>query len=190
MANPPNISGETIVDTQYDNGRTHGVFVCPGVGAHGNALPFLALDGTYVRNCFHSTLLTATCRDNNGGIFLLAWAIVESENADFWRWFLILVRSTCCSFEQTGSERPTIISDRDKGCRAADDVFPYAARATCVWHLQKNMEKKTKKKQRAWTVKWLARAVNTAQVERQERKFLEHGRQVSIYIFEPINHVY
>ena len=64
-ANPPTISGDTVVDIQYDNRRIHRVFVCPGVGAHGNALPFLALDGTYVRNCFHSTLLTATGRDNN-----------------------------------------------------------------------------------------------------------------------------
>ena len=177
--NPPTESGETIVDVQYQQGHLHRVFVHPGVGAQGNALPFMALDGTYARNCFHSTLLTATFRDNNGGIFLHSWAIVESENSSSWRWFLMLLRRACPHLDQTGSERLTIISDRDKGCRAADDLFPWAARATCAWHLQKNMENKKKKKECGWAVKWLARAVDDAQVIRQERKILEHGGQVS-----------
>ncbi len=81
--------------------------------------------------------------------------------------------------DKAGPKRLTIISDHDKGCRAADDVFPLAARATCAWHLQKNMEKKTKKKECGWAVKWLARAVDEAQVVRQERKVLEYGGQVS-----------
>lgn len=41
------------------------------------------------------------------------------------------------------------------------------------------MEKKTKKKDCGWAIKWLARAVNDAQVTRQEKKILEHGGQVS-----------
>ena len=80
-ANPAKMCGETIAEYQLDKGHLQRVFICPGTGASGNALRFMAMDGTYCRNCYHLTLLTASMRDNDGGIFLVAWGVVESENS-------------------------------------------------------------------------------------------------------------
>lgn len=82
--NPPNKSGNTVVEIQYLDRHLNRVFVCPGLGAYVNALRFMALKGVRIRNCFNSTLLTATFCNNHGGYFLLAWAIVESESARSW----------------------------------------------------------------------------------------------------------
>ena len=176
-ANPETESGVTVAEYQLDQEHFHRVFVCPGTGAYAMALNFMALDGTYCRNCYHLTLLTASMRDNDGGIFLIAWSVVESENSSSWRWFLSLLKK---AIPTLGNPPFVIISDRDKGCRAADDVFPWATRATCAWHLQQNMLKKTKSKECALAVRWLARAIDEPSIHRQERKVLQYGGQVRI----------
>jgi len=66
--------GGPYTDTLYeDDGTFKRAFMMPMTKAYGGALPFVAFDGTYVRNCYHQTLLTATGRDGNKQIFLYAW---------------------------------------------------------------------------------------------------------------------
>ena len=51
-------------------------------------MPFIALDGTYLRNCFKQTLLLAVGRNGNNESWIIAFAIVESENDESWDWFI------------------------------------------------------------------------------------------------------
>jgi hypothetical protein len=44
------------------------------------SMPFIALDGTYLRNCFKQTLLLAVGRNGNNESWIIVFAIVESEN--------------------------------------------------------------------------------------------------------------
>ena len=51
-------------------------------------MPFIALDGTYLRNCFKQTLLLAVGRNGNNESWIIAFAIIESENDESWDWFI------------------------------------------------------------------------------------------------------
>lgn len=129
------------VDFKTDpNNRFKRVFISPPHSAmiFEYSLPFLALDGTYIRNCFHQTLLVASCRDSNNNIFPLAWAIVESENKDSWTWFLVQLKT---AIRRVRIIRDAVlISDRDKGLLAADQELNNFHRAYCCWHIQKNIK--------------------------------------------------
>jgi len=109
-------------------------------------VPFIALDGTYLRNCFRKTLLTAVGRTANNKTNLLAWAIVELENTSSWTWFLDLLKQTLPTLgEDLGSDpRVCVISDRDKGLKAALQSLEHTTIVNCCWHLQCNVIKKSK----------------------------------------------
>lgn len=53
--------------------------------------PFIGVDGCHLKGKYGGVLLSAIATDANFGIFPLAFAIVESENADSWTWFLTLL---------------------------------------------------------------------------------------------------
>jgi hypothetical protein len=97
-------------------------------------VPFIALDGTFLINCFRKTLLTATSRTANGKIILLAWAIVESENTNSWEWFLLLLLKTLPTLGQV-PESPQlkvyVASDRNKGLKAAESCLHYITIINC-----------------------------------------------------------
>jgi hypothetical protein len=65
------------------------LFICPSssVSRYKHALKMVALDGTFTTSKFRQTLLFAATLDANHEIILLAWALVESENEDSWRYF-------------------------------------------------------------------------------------------------------
>ncbi|XP_028122131.1 uncharacterized protein LOC114319327 [Camellia sinensis] len=50
--------------------------------------PLLFLDGTFLKGSFKGNLLAATAKDGNQGLFLVAFAIIDSKNAANWAWFL------------------------------------------------------------------------------------------------------
>ncbi|KNA10075.1 hypothetical protein SOVF_147670, partial [Spinacia oleracea] len=53
--------------------------------------PILGVDGFHLRGPYPGILLTAAGKDGNNNIFPVAWAVVETENADIWTWFLELL---------------------------------------------------------------------------------------------------
>ena len=54
----------------------------------GGCRPFVRLDGCHLKGRFGGQLLSATAKDGNDNIFLVAMAVVEQENKDSWTWFL------------------------------------------------------------------------------------------------------
>ncbi|KAL7219947.1 hypothetical protein ACSBR2_012913 [Camellia fascicularis] len=50
--------------------------------------PLLFLDGTFLKGRFKRHLLAAIAKDRNQGLFPVAFAIVDSKNAQNWAWFL------------------------------------------------------------------------------------------------------
>jgi hypothetical protein len=54
----------------------------PGVaeGTFTNCLPLVLLDGTFFLNAYCQVILLAIGRDGENRPYLIAWAIVESEN--------------------------------------------------------------------------------------------------------------
>ncbi|GKD13639.1 transposon protein, mutator sub-class [Tanacetum coccineum] len=49
---------------------------------------YLGLDGCFLKGVVKGMLLIAVGKDANNQMFLLAWAIVETESQCLWTWFL------------------------------------------------------------------------------------------------------
>ncbi|XP_057454530.1 uncharacterized protein LOC130746039 [Lotus japonicus] len=73
--------------------------------------PFIGLDGCHLKTKHGGILLSAVARDANEEYFPLAFAMVESENKDSWRWFLELLMD---DIDPSRSRRWVFISDQQK----------------------------------------------------------------------------
>ena len=114
---------------------------------YAHSLPFVALDGTYLRNCFKQTLLLAVGRNGNNEGYIIAWAIVESENENSWDWFLKLLLKTVplLAEDYPLGHIPCVISDRNAGLlKAIRTHLPNATDVYCCWHLLRNILNLTK----------------------------------------------
>lgn len=92
--------------------------------------PILGLDGCFLKTVCGGQLLSAVGRDGNNQMFPVAYAVVESENADSWRWFIDLLRDDLSLGDGHGY---TLISDQQKV-----KVFQFFANySTCIVYLCK-----------------------------------------------------
>lgn len=97
----------------------------------------VALEGAHIGSAVKQIMFTASCKDGNNEIVLLAFAVCQSENEDNWRWFL-----GCLSRQipQIDEEIVTLISDRDKGLmKSIPQVFRNAKISYCCFHLKRNL---------------------------------------------------
>jgi transposase-like protein len=97
----------------------------------------VAVDGTFYKARFILTLLLAVGLDANGENVILAWALVESENGDSWRWFLDHLRWSIPSF--FSAVESTLVSDRDKGLKEVEArIGGGVVLAHCCHHIKEN----------------------------------------------------
>jgi hypothetical protein len=66
------------------DGKFQRLFIMPSVAESTfvNALPLILFDSTFFLNAYNQTILLAIGRDGNNEPYLIAWAIVESENTN------------------------------------------------------------------------------------------------------------
>ncbi|XP_072054375.1 uncharacterized protein [Arachis hypogaea] len=103
--------------------------------------PLIGLDGAFLKTQFGGQILSAVGQDANNHVYIIAWAIVEIENKENWRWFLELL------VDDVGEPNHgwCIMSDMQKGLiPAVREVMPMAHHRFCVWHLWRNFNKKWK----------------------------------------------
>src|SRR5436305_86623 len=112
----------SILTLYLSIGNFERVFVCPPTSrsTFQHFRRIVAVDGTFLTRRFRLILLLAVGIDADGHNCILAWAVVESENASSWGYFLRLLRR---SIPEITSERCVFISDRDKGLVEADVVL-------------------------------------------------------------------
>jgi len=53
--------------------------------------PFIGVDGCHLKNSYGGQLLVDVATDPNDQYFPLAFAVVENECKETWRWFLTLL---------------------------------------------------------------------------------------------------
>ncbi|KAL6221314.1 hypothetical protein ACLB2K_009065 [Fragaria x ananassa] len=120
--------------------RFQRLFECFHASRHGfqnGCRPILFLDSMPLRSKFHETFIAATALDGDDGAFLVAFAIVDTENDDNWRWFLEQLRSSVSTTQSL-----TIVSDREKGLKKlVTEVFENAQYGYSMHHLLRSFKK-------------------------------------------------
>jgi hypothetical protein len=64
--------------------------------------PFIGLDGCFLKGYYGGQLLTDVGTDANNQNFVIAYAIVDAENKDNWKWFLTLLHEDLGDYRQHG----------------------------------------------------------------------------------------
>eukprot|EP00257_Ricinus_communis_P021425 XP_015580917.1 uncharacterized protein LOC107262060 [Ricinus communis] len=83
--------------------------------------------------------LTAVAVDANDCIYPVAWAVVQKENKDNWKWFLDLIAA---DLELNNSHHWTFVSDRHKGLiPAIEEMFSNEEHRFCVRYVHNNLKK-------------------------------------------------
>ena len=86
-----NIGSKVILQMEMENENAEPKFKrmyirynAQKVGFLGGCRPFVKLDGCHLKGRFGRQLLSATAKDGNDNIFLVAMAVVKQENKDNW----------------------------------------------------------------------------------------------------------
>ncbi|XP_057791225.1 uncharacterized protein LOC131008359 [Salvia miltiorrhiza] len=121
----------------------------------GGCRPLISLDGCHLKGKTFGCLLTAVGKDGNDGIVPIAWAVVNKENKNNWRWFMMWLKKEL-NLEEGG--QVTVMSDMQKGLmEAVKEVTPQAEHRWCARHIYANWSKKWRGeefKKRFWTAAW------------------------------------
>lgn len=103
--------------------------------------PLIGLDRTLLKSKYLGTLLLATGFDGDGGLFPLAFGVVDEENDDNWMWFLSELHNLL-EINAENMPRLTILSDRQKGIvDGVETKFPTAFHGFCMRHLSESFRK-------------------------------------------------
>ncbi|XP_020249694.1 uncharacterized protein LOC109827143 [Asparagus officinalis] len=123
-------------------------FICvfwafgPAIRGFSFCRPLLSIDGTHLYGKYKGVILVATGVDANGGLFPVAFAVVEVEDTSSWKWFFQCIYKYIPTVQ---SPRViTFISDRMKGIpRALHEGWsaPHHHRY-CLRHIRANFKKK------------------------------------------------
>ncbi|XP_028096999.1 uncharacterized protein LOC114296866 [Camellia sinensis] len=102
--------------------------------------PLLFFDGTFLKGKYKSQLLATMAKDGNNGLFLVTFAIVDSETTTNWLWFLHKLGKVI-----NGKRQITFISNRNLGLlEAMSKVFPSAHQGYYLQHLKNNLRDRIK----------------------------------------------
>ena len=74
--------------------RFHRVFWAfgPCIAGFIHCRPVISIDATHLYGKYQGKLLIAMTQDANNEVYPLAFAIVESESKDSWKWFLCCIK--------------------------------------------------------------------------------------------------
>ncbi|XP_022873323.1 uncharacterized protein LOC111392259 [Olea europaea var. sylvestris] len=153
----------------------------------------IGVDGCFFKTKLGSQLLTAVGVDANNGMYLVAYAVVEVENEDNWRWFLGLLKD---DLHIHNTQYWTFISDKQKGLTNTVESFENLEHRTCVRHLYNNFSLSHKglalknclwDATRATTVShWLEHMQHITIVTAREKPILTMLEDIRVYLMRRI----
>ncbi|KAK9038834.1 hypothetical protein V6N11_023682 [Hibiscus sabdariffa] len=104
--------------------------------------PFIGVDGCFLKTATQGELLVAIGRDGNNQMFPVAWAVVEGEGKESWKWFLTKLMQ---DLNHPDGEGLTLMSDQQKGLvPIINQFFPALEHRMCARHIYSNWHKKWK----------------------------------------------
>ncbi|KAA8545309.1 hypothetical protein F0562_020093 [Nyssa sinensis] len=114
--------GSLATFTTKDDSSFHRLFVSFHASLYGfqqGCRPLLFLDSIPLKSKYQGTLLAATAADGDDGVFPVAFAVVDAETDDNWRWFLLQLKSALST-----ARGITFVADREKGLKESiADIF-------------------------------------------------------------------
>ncbi|CAE6127025.1 unnamed protein product [Arabidopsis arenosa] len=104
--------------------------------------PIIRIDGTFLKHAIKGCLLTAIAHDSNNQIYPIAWAAVQTENANNWLWFLKQLKA---DLDLKDGTNYVIISDRSKASvlgiiSSVKNELPNVEHRMCVKHIVENLK--------------------------------------------------
>lgn len=110
---------------------------------HG-CLPIVGLGGVQLKSKYLGTLLSATSFDADGGLFPLAFGVVDVESDESWMWFVSELHKAL-EMNTEIMPRLTFLSKWQKGIgEAVRRKFPTSCHAVCMKHLTESIVREFK----------------------------------------------
>ncbi|KAI8552166.1 hypothetical protein RHMOL_Rhmol06G0244400 [Rhododendron molle] len=135
-----NSDPESVFDIEVDTetNRFKRLFVAFSACIYGfkHLRPLLFVDGTFLKGNFKGSLLLASAKDGDKGLFPLCIGVADSESNENWLWFMEKLRGIL-----DGDTRSIVfVSDRNAGIKATvPRVFPSGFHGYCLYHLKNNL---------------------------------------------------
>lgn len=140
-SNPGSVA--EVFTTGPDN-RFHRLFISFYASIYGfvnGCLPIVGLGGLQLKSKYLGTLLSATSFDADGGLFPLAFGVVDVENEESWMWFLSELHKAL----EMNTERIPELTFLSHGQKSIADAvkrkFPGSFHAICLRHLTESLGK-------------------------------------------------
>ena len=128
---------------ETDSNKFKRIYVCYHAlkeGWKAGCRPIIGFDGCFLKTVCGGQLLSAVGRDGNNQMFPIAYAVVESENTESWKWFTEQLSE---DLELGNGEGYTVISDQQKGLdNALKDLLPRVEHRLCSRHIYSNFRKR------------------------------------------------
>ena len=71
-------------------------------GFRAGCRPLIGMDGAFLKNYYGGQILSAVGQDANNHIFVIAYAIVDVENKENWKWFFNLLHEDLRDYKEHG----------------------------------------------------------------------------------------
>ncbi|GAA0146633.1 hypothetical protein LIER_42915 [Lithospermum erythrorhizon] len=137
-----------IVITKLDEQKFMRIYICQEPlkrGFFSRCRRFICVDGCFLKEAFSGQLLAAVAHDADNGSYLIAWAVVEVENIESWKWFIKLLKEDLHMDQKL--ESWVLMTDQQKGLEnAIKSELPNVELRLCVKHLHANWSKRFPKK--------------------------------------------
>ncbi|XP_038993876.1 uncharacterized protein LOC120117707 isoform X2 [Hibiscus syriacus] len=130
--------GSLALFTTKEDSSFHRLFISFHASLSGfvqGCRPLLFLNSIPLKSKYQGILLTATAADGDDDVFPVAFAVVDVETNDNWRWFLLQLKSavsTSCPL--------TFVADRQKGLQeSVSEIFKDSNLGYCLRYLSEEL---------------------------------------------------
>ncbi|GMH07706.1 hypothetical protein Nepgr_009546 [Nepenthes gracilis] len=130
--------GSLATFTTKEDSSFHRLFVSFYASLYGfqqGCRPLLFLDSIALKSKYQGMLLAATAADGDDEVFPVAFAVIDAETDDNWRWFLLQLKSALLT-----SNSITFVADRRKGLKESIlEIFDNAYHGYCLQYLTEEL---------------------------------------------------
>ncbi|KAK8619098.1 hypothetical protein V6N13_133065 [Hibiscus sabdariffa] len=134
-SNPGSIVSIQVHRDNDNKAIFHGMYICFDALKKGwkeGCRPFIGVDGCFLKTAIQGELLVAIGRDGNNQMFPVAWAVVEGEGNESWKWFLTKLMQDLNNPDGEGTSANY------------QSFFPALEHRMCARHIYSNWHKKWK----------------------------------------------